>query len=116
TLLWTQQGLGIGKALRDATFNVASMLTSTGFGTADYVQWVPGAQLLLLALMVSGGMAGSTSGGLKLVRVRVLFVHAVRELRRIRHPRAVLPVRLGNEAMPERVVQRVIGYALLYVV
>lgn len=115
-LLWTQQGLGFGKALRDATFNVASLLTSTGFGTADYVQWVPGTQLLLLALMVSGGMAGSTSGGLKLVRVRVLLVHAVRELRRIRHPRAVLPVRIGREAMPERIVQRVIGYALLYLV
>jgi trk system potassium uptake protein len=115
-LLWTQQDLGLGQALRDATFNVASLLTSTGFGTADFAQWVPGAQVLLLMLMVSGGMAGSTSGGLKLVRVRVLLVHAGRELRRIRHPRAVLPVRLGPEAMPERIVQRVIGYALLYVV
>lgn len=115
-LLWAQQGEAFGTSLRDASFNVASLLTSTGFGTADYVQWVPGTQLLLLALMVSGGMAGSTSGGLKLVRARVLLLHAVRELRRIRHPRAVLPIRLGHEAMPERIVQRVIGYSLLYVV
>jgi trk system potassium uptake protein TrkH len=115
-LLWAQQGLTFGRALRDATFNVASLLTSTGFGTADFARWVPGAQVLLLALMVSGGMAGSTSGGLKLVRARVLLVHAMRELKRIRHPRAVLPVRLGQEAMPERIVQRVIGFSLLYIV
>ncbi len=115
-LLWTQQQLSFGQSLRDATFNVASLLSSTGFGTADFAQWVPGAQLLLLTLMVSGGMAGSTSGGLKLVRARVLLIHAARELRRIRHPRAVLPVRLGDEPMPERIAQRVIGFALLYVV
>ena len=114
-LLWTQQGLSFGQSLRDATFNVASLISSTGFGTADFAQWVPGAQLLLLVLMVTGGMAGSTSGGLKLVRARVLLLHAARELRRIRHPRAVLPVRLG-EPMPERIVQRVIGFSLLYVV
>ena len=105
-LLWAQQGLSFGRSLRDATFNVASLLTSTGFGTADFAQWVPGAQALLLALMVSGGMAGSTSGGLKLVRARVLLVHALRGPKRIRHPRAVLPVRIGHEAMPERIVAR----------
>ncbi len=114
-LLWAQQGLGIGQALRDAVFSVTTLLTSTGFGTADFAQWVPGAQLLLLALMVSGGMAGSTAGGLKLVRVQILFQHARREVRRVRHPRAVLPVRLGDEAVPEKTVERVVGYVLLYV-
>lgn len=115
-LLWLQQDLSFGRSLRDATFNVAALLSSTGFGTADFALWAPGAQVLLLALMVSGGMAGSTSGGLKLVRARVLLVHAARELTRIRHPRAVLPVRLGHDAMPERIVQRVIGFSLLYTV
>ncbi len=114
-LLWGQQGMGAGQALRDAVFNVTTLLTSTGFGTADFVQWVPAAQLLLFALMLSGGMAGSTSGGMKLIRMRVLLTHAVREIRRIRHPRALLPIRLGGEAVPDRIVQRVIGFALLYV-
>lgn len=115
-LLWTQQDENFGQSVRDAVFNVATLLTSTGFGTADFARWVPGAQLVLLALMVSGGMAGSTSGGLKLVRARILLEHARREVRRIRSPRAVLPVRLGDQAVPDRIVQRVIGYALLYVV
>lgn len=115
-LLWVQQDLGIGQSARDAVFNVATVLTSTGFGTADFARWVPAAQLVLLVLMVSGGMAGSTSGGLKLVRVQVLLQHARREVRRIRNPRAVLPIRLGDDAVPDRIVQRVIGYSLLYVV
>lgn len=115
-LLWTQQGLGIGQAARDATFNVATLISSTGFGTADFATWVPAAQLLLLVLMLTGGMAGSTSGGLKLIRLRVLLAHARREVRRVRHPRAVLPVPLGSESLPERTVQRVIGFTLLYVV
>lgn len=115
-LLWWQQGMGIGRAFRDAAFNVTTLLTSTGYGTADYTQWVPGVQLLLFALMISGGMAGSTSGGLKLIRARIFLRHAIRELRRIRHPRAVLPVKLGDEAVPDPIVQRVLGYGLLYVV
>lgn len=115
-LLWAQQDHGLAQSLRDASFNVVSMFTSTGFGTADFARWVPAAQLVLLVLMVSGGMAGSTSGGLKLVRVHVLLQHARREVRRVRHPRAVLPIRLGRDAVPERIVQRVIGFALLYVV
>lgn len=115
-LLWVQQGHGIGRSAREAVFNVTTLLTSTGYGTADFTTWVPAAQLLLLVLMVTGGMAGSTSGGLKLIRLRVLLAHARREVRRVRHPRAVLPVPLGSESLPERTVQRVIGYTLLYVV
>ncbi len=114
-LLVLQEDLTPGRALRDGVFNVTTLLTSTGFGTVDFVQWAPGIQLLLFALFVSGGMAGSTSGGLKLVRVRVLLSHATREVRRIRRPRAVLAIRLGDEPVPERIVQRVVGYSLLYV-
>ena len=114
-LLWWRDDIALGKALRDATFNVATLLSSTGFGTADYVQWTTGAQLLLLALMVSGGMAGSTSGGMKLIRVRILFRFASREIARIRHPRAVLPIALGDEPIPERTVSRVMGFVLFYV-
>lgn len=115
TLLWAQQGQPLHQALRDAVFNVTTLLTSTGYATVDYTQWAPAIQLLLFALMISGGMAGSTSGGLKLVRVRVLTAHAIREVQRIRRPSAVLPVRLGRDAVQERIVERVVGYSLLYV-
>jgi trk system potassium uptake protein TrkH len=113
-LVW-RDDFGLGRAVRDAIFNVATLLTSTGFGTADYVQWNAAAQLLLLALMVSGGMAGSTAGGMKLIRVRILFRSAAREIARVRHPRAALPVKLGDEVVPERTVSRVVGYVLFYV-
>lgn len=116
TLLhWIQENVSIGTALRDGAFNVTTLLTSTGFGTVDYIQWGGASQLLLVALMISGGMAGSTAGGLKLIRVRVLYRFARREITRVRHPRGVLPVRLGEDVVPERSVDRVVGYALLYV-
>ena len=114
-LLWWRDDMAFARALRDAVFNVTTLLTSTGYGTADYVQWTTGAQLLLLALMVSGGMAGSTSGGMKLIRVRILFRFAAREIAKIRHPRAVLPIALGDEPVPERTVSRVMGFVLFYV-
>lgn len=114
-LVWWQNDVALPRALRDATFNVTTLLTSTGFGTADYVQWSAAAQLLLLALMVSGGMAGSTAGGMKLIRVRVLFRFAAREIAKVRHPRAALPISLDDEAIPERTVSRMVGFALFYV-
>lgn len=114
-LHWWQEDVSIGTALREGVFSVTTLVTSTGYGTADFVQWGAASQLLLLALMISGGMAGSTAGGLKLIRVRVLFRFARREIARVRHPRAVHPVRLGDDVIPERSVDRVVGYALLYI-
>lgn len=114
-LLWWRDGFAPARALRDAAFNVTTLLTSTGFGTADYVQWGAAVQLLLLALMISGGMAGSTSGGMKLIRVRVLFRFATREIAKVRHPRAALPVKIGEEVVPERTVSRMVGFSLFYV-
>lgn len=114
-LLWWQDDIGVGQALRDAVFNVSTLISSTGFGTADYTQWNTAAQLLLLAVMVGGGMAGSTAGGMKLIRVRVLFRFAAREIARVRHPKAVLPVKLGTEVIPERIVARMVGFGLFFV-
>lgn len=114
-LRWWRDGLSPAQALRDGSFNVVTLLTSTGFGTADYVEWAPAAQLLLLALMISGGMAGSTAGGAKLIRVRVLMKFARREVRRVGKPRAILPVKLGDEVIPDRTVDRIVGYLLFYV-
>ena len=73
-------------ALRLASFQVVSILTSTGFGTADYLQWGAGPQVILYSLMFLGGCAGSTGGGIKMLRVLVLSKHSLRELRRELHP------------------------------
>ncbi|MDH3754696.1 MAG: TrkH family potassium uptake protein [Acidimicrobiia bacterium] len=108
-------GMALPDAIRDGAFNVTTLLTSTGFGTADFVQWTPAAQLLLLALMFSGGMAGSTSGGMKLIRVRVMLNQALREFRRVRHPRAVFPLKIGGGAVGGDILASVAAFAMLYV-
>lgn len=107
--------VGVTGSLRDSAFYAAAIVSTTGFTTVDYGAWAPAAQLVVLFLMVGGGMAGSTSGGVKLVRLQVMLHVAWRELRRARHPRAVLVVRLGRLAVPESIVGRIAGFVVLYV-
>lgn len=113
-LLVANDGMGVSTALRSASFNVVSLMSTCGFATDDFVAWTPAAQVVLLSLMVTGGMAGSTSGAVKLFRVQVVLKHAVRELRRVRHPRAALPVRLGDVSVSEAVVSRILAFVMLY--
>jgi trk system potassium uptake protein TrkH len=114
TGLLVTDGSGVAEGVRDGVFNVATLLTSTGFGTVDFTTWVPAAQLILLAIMIGGGMAGSTAGGMKLVRLRLALGTAIRELRRVRHPHAVLPVRIGSSPTPETIVARSAGFVALF--
>ena len=115
TFLLVTDDFTLGASIRAAVFNVATLVTSTGYGTSDFTLWVPAAQLVLLAIMIGGGMAGSTAGGMKLVRLRLAFGIVVRELRRVRHPHAVLPVRIGSSPTPDPIVARVAGYVALFV-
>lgn len=109
-------GTALTVAFRDSSFNVVSLMSSCGFGTADFTAWVPATQIVLLFLMVTGSMAGSTSGALKLFRVQVVMKHAWREVRSVRRPRGIFPIRLGDEVVPEDIVQRVLGYVMFYFV
>ncbi|MFQ5557197.1 MAG: TrkH family potassium uptake protein [Acidimicrobiales bacterium] len=120
-LLWFDGGFSFGTSLRVGAFNVASLATSTGYGNAtgpgsagDYVTWVAGPQLVLLFLMVVGASTGSTSGGIKIMRMQVLGLVAVRAVRRSQQPRAVIPVKLGGSAIPEDIVSRMTGFFLIY--
>ncbi len=122
-LLWRTGGLGWATSLRVGTFNVVSLGTTTGFSDAtsagsvgDYVRWVPSAQMLLLFAMLIGGSTGSTAGGIKVMRIQVLWGHALRAIRRTQHPKAVIPVRHGKMAVPEDIVSGVAGFFLLYIV
>jgi trk system potassium uptake protein TrkH len=114
TGLLVTDGFGFAEGVRAAVFNVAALLTSTGYATSDFTTWVPAAQVILLAIMFGGGMAGSTAGGMKLVRLRLAFGTAIRELRRVRRPHAVLPVRIGSSPTPENIVARVAGFVALF--
>lgn len=105
---------GLEAALRDAAFQVTSIISTTGFVNADYELWVPGAQAVLFALFFVGGMAGSTGGGIKAVRVLLLLEATVNEIRKHLHPRAILLTRVGRTPVSEEILANVVGFVLLY--
>jgi trk system potassium uptake protein len=106
--------LGIERAFRDSLFQVVSIATTTGFGSADYVLWPVAAQMMLLLLMFMGGMAGSTAGGMKAVRVHVLLRHSLTELRHGLHPRAVLVTRVGGRALKTGELLNILAFVLIF--
>ncbi|MBH31522.1 MAG: potassium transporter [Candidatus Marinimicrobia bacterium] len=100
---------------RASLFQVMSILTTTGFTTADYVQWGSFAQISLLLLMFIGGCAGSTAGGTKIARIMVVIKYSLSEIKRLLHPRAVIPVRIGRQMISEEVIRNTLGFVLFYV-
>ncbi len=108
------QGLPAEQRIREAAFQVVSIVTTTGFGTADFTLWLPGAQAALFLLFFLGGMAGSTAGGMKMVRVLLVLKQTWIEVRRQLHPRAVLLPKVAGKAVPEHVMLNVLGFILLY--
>lgn len=101
-------------ALRKAAFHVVSLATTTGYATTDYAQWPVFVPVLLLFLGCFASCAGSTGGGIKMVRVILLVKQARRELVRIVHPRVVNPVTLGGQVLPTSVMTAVLGFMLIY--
>jgi trk system potassium uptake protein TrkH len=97
-------------------FQVVSIATTTGFTTAEYFNWPGFLPVLLLFASFVGGCAGSTGGGMKVIRVLLLFKQGYRELTRMVHPAAVVPVKVGRKSMPPRVIDAVWGFFATYVV
>jgi trk system potassium uptake protein TrkH len=102
-------------AFRHAAFQVSSIITTTGFVTADYDQWPALSKLLLVACMFLGAMAGSTGGGLKTMRVMLLIRHGYREIFRIIHPHAVTTVKLSGRPVPPEILSSIWGFFILYI-
>ncbi len=107
-------GAGLVEAARLAAFQVASIISTTGFASADYAVWVPGAQTVLLALFFVGGCSGSTAGGVKVVRWAVLAKQAAVAARRFVHPRAVYVVRIDGRPVRDGLVAAVAGFVAAY--
>ncbi len=105
---------GVEAAFRHGLFQAVSIGTTTGFVTADYELWVPGAQMVLFALFFMGGMAGSTGGSVKAIRVLLVLKTAAVEIRRHLHPKAILLTRVGIKPVREEVLANVVGFVLLY--
>lgn len=103
-----------GESLRYSSFQVASVISTTGFATADYTTWPMMAQIILICLMLIGGCQGSTAGGLKVSRVVILFKSGLRNVTKTVSPRAVINVKLDGKALSEDVVDNVNSYIVLY--
>lgn len=102
-------------ALRYAAFQVVSIITTTGFVTADYELWPVFTQLLLLILMFIGGCAGSTGGGIKNLRIMVLVRHAYAELFRLLHPKAIVHTKVAGRTISKEIVGSITAFFLLYI-
>ncbi len=109
-------GLPFGEALRYSSFQTVSILTTTGFTTADFNAWTDFAKSLLLILMIIGASAGSTGGALKVIRLLVLAKYTYRRILLAFNPRAVIPLKIDGNVIPEGITSRIIGLAILYFV
>lgn len=101
-------------SFRQAAFQVVTIISSTGFATLDYSIWPAFSKMILFILMFFGGCAGSTSGGIKILRVMIVFKYIKREFYKLIHPNSVISIRIGGQTIPENVVQNVIAFVLLY--
>lgn len=107
-------GLGWERSIRDALFQVTSIITTTGFITADYTVWSPFTTILFFFLLFTGASAGSTAGGVKIVRHLLLIKNSILELKRQIHPSAVIPVRFNNKAVSESITYNIAAFILIY--
>ena len=105
---------GLLEALRYGVFQATSIVTTTGFATADFDQWPHFSRAVLFLLMFVGGCAGSTGGSVKVARLMIVLRKMATDLRKLIRPHAVLPVRMGNRAIPEEVVTSVTTFFILF--
>ena len=104
----------IADAVRFAAFHVVSIITTTGFVSADYSLWPPLTQMLLLSLMFVGGCAGSTAGAIKCIRVKIAGKQIASEIKTFIHPNAAVPVRIGGQTIDHKMVSSVTCFIVLY--
>ncbi len=108
-------GYSVPDSLRYASFQVVSIMTTTGYATADYELWPVFIQVLLIGLMFFGGMIGSTGGGMKQVRVLLMFKQAYRELYQLIHPHALTALRLGGKVVLKETLGGIWGFLFLFI-
>ena len=110
-ILWGTHGFD---SIRLGLFQVVAIITTTGFATADFDLWPDAARMVLFLLMFIGGCAGSTGGGMKVVRLLLLIKYGYRELFRSLHPKAILPIRLGRQMVSQGVMEAILSFFILY--
>jgi trk system potassium uptake protein TrkH len=101
-------------AFRHALFQVLTIITTTGFVSADYTLWTPFLTIFFFGMMFLGGCAGSTAGGIKVMRHLIMIKNGMLEFKRTLHPHAILPVRYNRKAVPQPIVFNILGFFILY--
>ncbi|NUO00337.1 MAG: TrkH family potassium uptake protein, partial [Saprospiraceae bacterium] len=97
-------------------FQLVSVITTTGFITADYTSWSDGLTMLFFVLLFIGACAGSTAGGIKIIRNLVFFRNSILEFKRLIHPRAIVPLKLNGEVVAGRILIHIFIFLLLYLI
>ena len=105
----------LAASFRYGVFQVVSAMTTTGFTTAPFFEWGGALPVILILLAFIGGCAGSTAGGMKVIRVILLYRQSLREIRRLVHPHAVIPVKIGGQRTSDTVISAVWGFFFLYI-
>lgn len=112
--LYLAGNISAEKSFRDAIFQVVSILTTTGYVSADYLLWSPFLLALIFTLMFIGGSSGSTGGGVKVIRVLLILKNCYYELKRLIHPKAIIPMRLNGKTVPQPLVNNVLAFIVFY--
>lgn len=116
SLVVTHHDLTITDSIRYSIFNMSSIISSTGFSHVDYTQWSPFIWSVMLFTMLLGGCSGSTSGGIKTVRVVLLLKNTYHEFQRLIHPNAVIPVRFNGHVVNTQIINNVLAFIFMYVI
>jgi len=106
--------MGVEQSFRDSLFQVVSIITTTGYATSDYLQWAPILTILIFGLFFFGGSAGSTGGGIKIMRIVLLIKNSYYELRRMIHPHAIIPVKFNKHSVDSKIITNVLAFFMLY--
>ena len=106
---------GLEESFRKAIFQVVSIQTTTGFASADYMNWAPVLWLLMSIIMLFGACAGSTSGAIKCVRIAILAQIAKNQFKRILHPNAVLPIRISHNVVSTGMQSTLLAFIVVYI-
>ena len=113
-VLYFKGNISSGKAITEGAFHVVSIITTTGFYTQNYSLWGSFMILVIFILMLTGGTAGSTSGGIKIVRLLLITKNDRQELKRLIHPNAFIPVRLDKHIIPQTTIYKILVFITLY--
>lgn len=103
------------EAVRQTLFHVVSLVTTTGFVSSDFENWAPFSRKVFFVLLFIGGCAGSTGGGIKFVRHILLFKNSFLELKRLIHPRAIIPIRFNERAVSQEIILNVQAFFMIYI-